>query len=274
VFICPVDTPLGSTVYSSGEIPGVVQYLPSAQLTEHLVHTEALSPLYFPDSHSMHALAPDTFEYVPDVQLVHAEEELAPAVVEYVPAGHATHVLALLAPETPENAAAGHDTHTFTLLAPVTPEYAPAAQFVHALEVLAPVTPEYFPGPQSVHTAAPAAAYFPVAHPTQLVDSTLTLNLPASQSVQPTPTTYLPATQGPLQTLAPASEVCPTGQLVQTMELVAPITFENFPDEHSLHVLRTTSPPQKVSKYFPTGQSKQLPIPLDPSGEDFPAGQF
>jgi hypothetical protein len=176
VFICPVDTPLGSTVYSPGEIPGIVQYVPSAQLTEHLVHTEALSPLYFPDSHCTHALAPDTFEYVPDVQLVHVAEEFAPAVLEYAPAGHNTQTLALVAPVTPEYAPAGHCAHVFEPLAPAAAEYAPAEQFVHALELLAPVTPEYFPGPQSVQTDAPAAANFPASHATQ---TPLTLTYPA-----------------------------------------------------------------------------------------------
>jgi hypothetical protein len=71
--------------------------------------------------------------------------------------------------------------------------------------------------------------YVPGRHPAQLGESKFTLYLPASQSVQPTPTTYLPATQAVLQTLAPAREVCPAGQTRQLSMWSLPATSLYLP---------------------------------------------
>jgi hypothetical protein len=227
-----------------------VQYVPSAQLTEHLVHTEALSPLYFPDSHCTHALAPDTFEYEPDVQLVHVAEEFAPAVLEYAPAGHNTHTLALVAPATDEYEPAGHCAHVFEPLAPAAAEYAPAGQFVH--------------------TALPVAIlYVPAAHDVQT---------PPSGPVNPT--LHVQAARAALE----IGELELAGHAKHVAKSEAPVRFEYVATPQSVHVALPL-----VVLYFPATQPVHGPPsgPVKPAlqicgiqaltselplGEVFPAG--
>ena len=90
----------------------------------------------------MQALAPVTFEYVPEGQLVHTADEVAPDTLEYVPAGQLEQ-----------------------LLAPGPFEYHPAVQLLH---VLAPATSEYVPAEQLEQYAAESRANLPTSHCTQV----------------------------------------------------------------------------------------------------------
>jgi hypothetical protein len=54
----------------------------------------AVTLLYLPVPHAVHAEAPTAAEYVPSPQLVHRVASVAPVAVEYVPAPQSVHVMA------------------------------------------------------------------------------------------------------------------------------------------------------------------------------------
>ena len=115
-----------------------------------------------PDGQAAHVVQ---FAYLPSTQKQLTFSSVAPAC-DVLRNGHAVFLHAL-APATSEYVPGGHKTHS---LAPAT-EYAPAVQLRHTLAFVAPVTPEYVPAGQSAHGTLPLAS----------------LNLPATQVVQPPP---------------------------------------------------------------------------------------
>ena len=87
---------------------------------------------------------------------------------EWKSIGHVVQVLMLTAPDTVEYVPARQLLHALALLAPDTLEYLPAKQLVHTLALLAPDTLEYSPARQSVQARVPVLVlYLPATHAVQ-----------------------------------------------------------------------------------------------------------
>lgn len=189
-------------------LPLVVLYFPATQAVHgpasgpvnpalHAIVTQAVAdelPVgeVLPAGQVMHALIPNPPEYVPTRQFVHTVEELAATTIEYFPASQFVHPIAATAIE-----------------------YEPARQLVHAAEELAPDAPENFPTEHPMHVLAPSTSEYD----------------PAGQIWQFPDDPYVPGAQaGFTHTLAPAVDVLPAGQSVQTVAAV----FEYFPLEQAV----------------------------------------
>jgi uncharacterized protein YnzC (UPF0291/DUF896 family) len=212
--------------------------------------------------------APTVGEYLPAVQLEHAE----PAAIEYLPAAQATQAVDVVDPDSedvpalqlehtsePTSALCFPTTHAVHV-PPFTPVYPAlhrhllmaslpleenefAVQFVHVLYTEAPRVSEYFPAAQSMQLVAKeaptVAEYFPVVQSEQLVAKeapTVGEYFPAVQSEHEEPTSeYLPAAQATqaVDVVDPDGEDVPALQLEHKSE---PTVALCFPTTHAVHV--------------------------------------
>ena len=181
-------------------VPDTLEYVPAMQL----VHTtDEIAPTaieYVPAEHVMHALVPDTPEYVPARQFVHTADEIAPTAIEYVPAVQFVHAVV---PDTPEYVPAGQLMHTADEIAPTSVEYAPAEQAMHALE---PVAALYCPAEHSVHVR-PAGPVYPASH--------------AQSNTDPAMPSVCEFGGHRLQFALPSGDHCPAGQYLHVSGPVA-----------------------------------------------------
>jgi hypothetical protein len=171
--------------------PAIEAYAPIEQPTQLLDMLWPETVEYFPTAQVMHAVDPEAAN-VPAGQLA---QRALPALAEMEPGAQAVHTpptmkdpaahVRQLPDPAGEKVPGAQTWHTVETSAPVVVAKEPAGQ---AAQLDAPEDPLKVPGEQLVHAGAPALAYAPAAQGEQVVDADAPVaaeELPAMQLVQP-----------------------------------------------------------------------------------------